>query len=127
MAAGGCCSASPDCAGYCSAVTPRHDNLHLHPEPRDHLVKHNVWPEGRLKRNPPGEAKLVRAITIRLKQATEGMTLTEIEAKTGISASTLSKIHRGEIWPTVATIAHLERTLHIRLWGDEHYIPPPPP
>ena len=69
----------------------------------------------------------MRAITIRLKAATRGKTLSEIEEETGISISTLSQIRRGEAWPTVATIAHLERTLHTRLWGDEHFIPPAPP
>ena len=69
----------------------------------------------------------MRAISIRLINATPGMNLRDIEAKSGISMSTISKIKRGEAWPTMVAIAHLERTLHIRLWGDEHYIPPPPP
>ena len=127
MAGAGRCSASPASAGYCRSVPPRHAKIHLHREPCNHLAANNKWPEGRLRSSPPGEAKLVRAITIRLKAATKGKTLSEIAEETGISISTLSKIRRGEAWPTVATIAHLERMLRTRLWGDEHFIPPAPP
>ena len=69
----------------------------------------------------------MRALTIRLMEATEGMTLERMEEEYGISKSALSKVRRGEIWPTVATIAHLEKVLGKRLWGDEHFLSPPKP
>ena len=106
---------------------PRHAKIHLHSKPKDHLVSDAQWPRGKLKGGSPGEAKLMRELTIRLMEATKGMTLEQMEKKYGISKSTLSKIRRGEIWPTVATVARLEKMLSKRLWGDEHFQSPPKP
>ena len=107
----------------------RHHNIHLHKKPKKYLVHDAKWPAGRLTSTAAGEARLMQALTIRLNNATKGMTPKQIAKKTGISVPTLSKIQRGEVWPTVATIAHLERKLDTPLWGDEHYVrndPRPP-
>ena len=125
-----CSAASPAPGGYCPPVEPadpaeapktRHHKIHLHKKPKRYLVAHAEWPNGAVTTTAPGEARLMRGLTLRLNHATKGMTLKQIAEKTGISVPTLSKIQRGEVWPTVATIAHLERALNKPLWGEEHY------
>lgn len=84
--------------------------------PRDYLIKGHAWPEGRLIRSAPTEAKLLHGIATRLRTASETHTL---EQATGVSKGSLSRLMRGETWASARVIARLETVLDTDLWGDE--------
>ena len=104
---------------------PKHSMLHLKSSPNEYLVARDKgkWPDGRLTRTAPPEARLMQALAKRLKAAKGNRTLRKMEDLYGVNRSSLNAILRGTSWPNVPIIIRLETQLDIDLWGDEHRKP----
>jgi len=87
--------------------------------PSDYLVA-GTWPTGRLRRGAPGEARLLAGITQRLAVAVEQSSLRQVSREAHVSTGALSNLLNGKTWCDVVTIARLERSLGVELWGAEH-------
>ena len=90
------------------------------PVPRDYLVGGAQWPDGLLRAVAPPEARLLKAIASRLKQAVGDKSLRDVANECGVAPQTVHNILAGTTWAHVLSIARLERGLNIGLWGQEH-------
>jgi hypothetical protein len=81
--------------------------------PNAHLIEGD-WPTGLLA-DDPAVAPMAEFCR-RLARATEGLSLRQIEARTGVNRATISLIARGATWPDARTIALLEHGLDVELW-----------
>ena len=98
----------------------KYTRLGLDSQPKDHLKRGHAWPDGELARGFPEEAALVQELVKRLEAAMMNESLEELEARSGVNKTSISRLLRGESWGTLPVIARLERTLGEDLWGDEH-------
>ena len=92
---------------------------HIHPAPRDHLDS-GAWPYGRLKKDAPDEARLLKAIVTRLLEPGGRRALPLLAKAAGVSQLTLQELCDGRYWGDLITIARLEGYLRYPLWGYEH-------
>lgn len=83
------------------------------PSPRAHVVS-GEWPEAKLDGDPAAE--VAQRLAARLKAAAGEMSLREVEAATGADHDTIARVLRGDTWPDIATVAHLEHGLSADLW-----------
>ena len=91
-------------------------------EQGDSEAEDEEWPFGRLVADAPIEARLVQGIVWRINyhccRRNETPYVVARSAKIGLE--TLYKILRGESYPSLVTIARLEKHFGRRLWGNEH-------
>lgn len=77
-----------------------------------------------------GEGQLAKSsklgTILKAIRSTRGWTLAEVSTKTGISASTISKIERGELSPTYDKIVQLAKGMSVDVTQLFHSAPPPP-
>lgn len=83
------------------------------PPPVGHVVSGD-WPHARLDDNVG--ANVGQAFAAQLQAAIEGMSLREVERRTGVDHTTVVKIVSGVSWPDLITIAKLEAGLDRDLW-----------
>ena len=90
------------------------------PVPRDYLFEGAQWPDGRLQLLAPPEARLLKGIASRLKEAVGDKSLREVAKECGVAPQTVHNILAGTTWAHVLSVARLERGLNVELWGGEH-------
>ena len=90
------------------------------PVPRDYLFEGAQWPDGRLRLLAPPEARLLKGIASRLKEAVGDKSLREVAKECGVAPQTVHNILAGTTWAHVLSVARLERGLNVNLWGGEH-------
>jgi len=83
------------------------------PSPRAHVVS-GEWPHAQLDGDHAAEA--AQQFAARLVTAAAQRSLRTIEAVTGVDHATVSRILSGDVWPDIATVAHLEHGLETDLW-----------
>lgn len=81
--------------------------------PRAHVVS-GEWPEAKLDGDPAAEA--AQRFVARLAAAVGALSLRGVETATGVDHDTVARILRGDTWPDIATVAHLEHGLGVDLW-----------
>lgn len=81
--------------------------------PRAHVVSGD-WPSAQLDGDPAAEA--AQEFVVRLAAAAGEASLRRVEAATGVDHDTVARILRGDTWPDMATVAHLEHGLGADLW-----------
>ncbi|MEO6627003.1 MAG: helix-turn-helix transcriptional regulator [Aquihabitans sp.] len=81
--------------------------------PRAHVVS-GEWPEAQLDGDPAANA--AQGFVARLAVAVGELSLRGVEAATGVDHDTVARILRGDTWPDIATVAHLEHGLNVDLW-----------
>ncbi len=83
------------------------------PAPRAHVTSGD-WPAAQLDGDPAAEA--AQEFVVRLAAAAGERSLRGVEAATGVDHDTVARILRGDTWPDMATLAHLEHGLGADLW-----------
>lgn len=83
--------------------------------PRAALAEGN-WPDGPLRPDAPVAAVYAQALSRRLRDVTEGLSLRAVAERTGVDHTTVRDVLRGDVWPDLATIARLETGLGETLW-----------
>lgn len=85
------------------------------PRPGSPRSKYPDWPDTETVKS--AEDWLVQRMTINLRrERNRHGTVRALAEKTGVSASTISDILNGSVWPSVATLAQLEVALGVKLW-----------
>lgn len=87
--------------------------------PRAH-VESGEWPAAQLDGDPA--AQVAQRLASRLAAAVDGRSLRAVERATGVDHDTVARILRGDTWPDIATVAHLEHGLGADLWPGR--VPP---
>ena len=90
--------------------------------PAEYLLAGEAWPTGRLAKSAPPEAALVAGIASRMLGAMEGLSIRELARRSDVSPQTVSNLLAGRTWGDVVTLARIERTLGVPLWGVEHHV-----
>ena len=88
--------------------------------PRDYLAAGATWPDGPLVSDAPPEARLLQAISTRLRDKTSGRSTSEVARQCDLATQTVFNILNGATWAEVPSIARLEYHINIDLWGTEH-------
>ena len=88
--------------------------------PRDYPVVEGAWPDGDLIEGAPPQARLAQALARRLAEACTDRFVSDVARGAGLSRATVYNLLSGARWATIATVASLEATLGVRLWGNEH-------
>ncbi len=83
------------------------------PAPRAHVVSGD-WPSAQLDGDQAAEA--AQEFVVRLAAAAGELSLRGVEVATGVDHDTVARILRGDTWPDMATVAHLELGLGTDLW-----------
>ncbi|HJT93434.1 MAG TPA: helix-turn-helix transcriptional regulator [Mycobacterium sp.] len=83
------------------------------PVPRAHVVSGD-WPHAKLDGEPATEVG--QALAARLAEAVAGLSLREVQARTGVDHNTVDNVLQGRAWPDLITIARLENGLDVDLW-----------
>lgn len=102
--------------GYCENVPSRG----IAAEPRAYLASGD-WPDGTLTPDAPNEARLVAGMARRMREAVGDRSLRSVASDAGVSVGTVSSLLAGRSWGDVVTIARLETSLNVSLWGREHH------
>ena len=112
--------------------------------PLDHVEPKEAWPDGPFNSQPTKEVRLALGMAKRLqreldrrkeefrkeesrrKQPREEQShekdfeIAQLARDTGLSRQTIYNILDGRSWANAYTVARLERTLNVPLWGEEH-------
>ena len=88
--------------------------------PRDYLAYEQAWPDGDLIEGAPPQARLAQALVRRLREACADRSVNDVARNADLSRATVYNLLSGTRWATIATVASLEVTLGVRLWGNEH-------
>ena len=93
----------------------------LRTAPRDHVK--GGWPDGTLKRSAPAVAAVAQHIAIVLRDLTRpyGISGREAAKRAGMSQKALLNLLNGNTWPSMVTIARLEKALGVPLWDGRHH------
>ena len=98
----------------------------LKSHPRDYLQKPKTgdWPDSDIVANAPPEALLARHISIVLRATLKGLKLSHraVEARTGVTRTTVKRLIEGDSWPVLWVIANIERELGVALWVPQHNV-----
>jgi hypothetical protein len=87
--------------------------------PRDFLAS-GTWPDGKLKKDAPVAVRYAQAVTVNLRSALNGRSISSVAEAVDIARSTLHDLVSGRTWPDFQTLVKLEQYLEARLWPDAH-------
>jgi hypothetical protein len=90
------------------------------PYPAACLRDGETWPDGKLKRDAPPEAKVSASISRRLREAMGDRSARDVARSASISPQTVLNLLNGRSWGDVLTVARLERALNVTLWVSGH-------
>lgn len=71
------------------------------------------WPD---TPSPDPATEVARRLAVNLRAALDGMSLRAAKGLTGVDHTTIAAILHGQVWPDLATVAHLEAGLGADLW-----------
>lgn len=81
--------------------------------PRDYVD--GIWPAGSPTSDAPKALEHARTISLRLAEAVEGRSITEIAADADLARSTIYDLVGGRTWPDLVSLGKLEESLGIDL------------
>lgn len=73
------------------------------------------WPTGRPVAGAPRALELARDIAVRLAEAIEGRSITEVASASNLARSTIYDVVNGSTWPDLVSVGQLEEALGITL------------
>ena len=101
----------------------------LKPHPRSYPAERQTWPDGRLKSDAPPEAVRAQEIARRLRDRCKsrfedhdedrGFDPDKVAAAAQVSRTTVEDLLDGRIWCDLPTIARIEGSLDVALWGNQ--------
>ncbi|WP_298576774.1 helix-turn-helix transcriptional regulator [uncultured Lawsonella sp.] len=83
------------------------------------------WPDSRLPKLEPAH-QVIEDSAANVFRRYRNNTLKEFAEDTGVSASTISDLTRGNAWPSALTVARLEVAVRYPLWPRKHVHTPKP-
>lgn len=81
--------------------------------PRDYV--RGEWPQGAATADAPRALEHARAISLRLSEALEGRSISEVAQTADLARSTLYDLTQGRTWPDLISLGKLEDALGVAL------------
>ena len=77
------------------------------------------WPDSRLPKLEPAH-QVIEDLAANVFRRYRNYTLKEFAEDTGVSASTISDLTRGNAWPSALTVARLDVAVRYPLWPSKY-------
>lgn len=81
--------------------------------PREYVS--GSWPDGRAVAGAPRALEHARLISIRLSEALEGRSVTDVAQEADLARSTIYDLVGGRTWPDLISLGKLEAALNVEL------------